>query len=396
MAKARTGGSIKSKLGFLIYGKQGTWKSSMCLEFAKFKREDGKPFRVLYLDPEFGSIDDYIDGLAERGIDPNNIYIVYTQSLGEVREYIKKATLNEDFYELDDDGNETDIVVTDTDGEPFRVDAIVVDGASVLYIATQQGLVEFSQKRALVKAKRKELAGIEKIVATAEAGLERLDWNRLATKGQDLILDLNASGKHWAITARETFEREQVEVTDKDGNKSYMNVSTGISIPEGFKNMGYNAKTVLHMIMNEDGEVQAIIENKDRSGVHKQNQLLEAPTLMDWSVVIEKNKNREDFVLANGMGESVKIEQKIYEEEILAMEAEFDEPPFDTSDDTNKTSNAKQLQENISKIMKGMDVDKRKTLKTRLTSQGLPFKPTEIKETTDIKTLEQILVVISK
>ena len=39
--------AVKEKLGFLLYGKQGTWKSSLCLEFAKLKREDGEPFRVL-------------------------------------------------------------------------------------------------------------------------------------------------------------------------------------------------------------------------------------------------------------------------------------------------------------------------------------------------------------
>ena len=42
MARARKGTSTQTKLGFLIYGEQGTWKSSMCLEFAKYKREDGK------------------------------------------------------------------------------------------------------------------------------------------------------------------------------------------------------------------------------------------------------------------------------------------------------------------------------------------------------------------
>ena len=61
MARARKGRSIKQKMGFLIYGKQGSGKSSLALEFAKMKREDGKPFRVLYLDSEAGSIDSYLD-----------------------------------------------------------------------------------------------------------------------------------------------------------------------------------------------------------------------------------------------------------------------------------------------------------------------------------------------
>ena len=154
MARARKGRSIKQKMGFLIYGKQGSGKSSLALEFAKMKREDGKPFRVLYLDSEAGSIDSYLDDYEAEGIDIDNIYIVYTQSLSEVNSYISKITKGEDLYELDDDGNETDDIVLDSDGEPFKPDAIVIDSASVLYIATQQGLTEFSKKRAKVRANK--------------------------------------------------------------------------------------------------------------------------------------------------------------------------------------------------------------------------------------------------
>lgn len=95
------------------------------------KRPDGKPFRVLYLDPESGSVDDYLTKIEKNGVDLGNIYIVYTQSVGEVQEYIRKARANEDFYELDEDGYETDKVVLDADSQPFRADMIVVDGTSI-------------------------------------------------------------------------------------------------------------------------------------------------------------------------------------------------------------------------------------------------------------------------
>ena len=389
MARARKGTSTQTKLGFLIYGEQGTWKSSMCLEFAKFKREDGKPFKVLYIDIESGSIDDYIDGLSEQGVNPDNIYIVYTQSLGEVREYIKRVTMNEDLFELDDNGEETGEIVTDADGDPFRADAIVVDGVSVLYIATQQGLTEFSKKRATVRAKKNELSGIEKVVAIEGSGLELKDFNTLVFKGQDLILDLIASGKHWAITARETDEKERVKVVN-NGETSFSSVATGRKQPEGFRNMSYNAKTILHMVMNDDGEVQAIVENKDRSLVHNQNALLENPSLMDWSVVIERNKNRKEFVLANGLGESVRTEQKIYEKEILGVEN--DEPSFD-ADNSGGVKTAEQYQADIVAVIQKMDANKKKTLKTQLSNAGLPVKYSVV---TDTQVLEQILAVISK
>ena len=31
-----------------------TWKSSFCLESMKLKTEEGRPFRVLFIDPENG------------------------------------------------------------------------------------------------------------------------------------------------------------------------------------------------------------------------------------------------------------------------------------------------------------------------------------------------------
>lgn len=164
MAKARIASEIQSKLGTLIFGEQFTGKSTLASQLAYFKRPDGKPFRVLYLDPESGSIDDYLGDLKANGVDIANIYIVYTQSLGEVRQYISKVKNNEDFPVLDDEGNETDDIVLDADGKPFRADAIVVDGASILNLTTKQGLVEFSKKRNAVKAKKDNLIGDEKVV----------------------------------------------------------------------------------------------------------------------------------------------------------------------------------------------------------------------------------------
>ena len=204
MAKARKASVTQSKLGMILYGEQFTGKSTMDMQLAYFKRPDGKPFRVLYLDPETGSIDDYLGELEANGVDLNNIYIVYTQSLGEVRQYIAKVKNGEDFYELDDDGDETDEIVLDADGEPFRADAIVVDGTSILNLTTKQGLIEFSKKRNKVKADKDGLVGDARLVKIEGAGMELKDYQTINFKGQDLILDLMASGVHYIATARET------------------------------------------------------------------------------------------------------------------------------------------------------------------------------------------------
>lgn len=207
MATGRGGNRIKTRLGFLLYGAYGTWKSSFCLESMKLKTEEGRPFRVLFIDPENGGIDTYLDKYEEQGIDLRNIYIVYTQSLTEVEDFIQRAKDGEDFYEFDDDGNETDEVYLDSEGNPFRPDMIVVDGASLLYTAKQQSIIEFSKKRATVRAKKKELTGMEKDVAIEGAGMEIKDFNTLKFDGQNLILNLLASGKHFAVTARERLKQ---------------------------------------------------------------------------------------------------------------------------------------------------------------------------------------------
>lgn len=297
MAKARKASVTQSKLGMILYGEQFTGKSTMAMQLAYFKRPDGKPFRVLYLDPETGSIDDYLGDLEANGVNLENIYIVYTQSLGEVRQYIAKVKNGEDFYELDDDGDETDNVVLDADGEPFRADAIVVDGTTILNLTTKQGLVEFSKKRNKVKADKDGLVGDARLVKIEGAGMELKDYQTINFKGQDLILDLMASGVHYIVTARETDEKETIKQSDG----STMSVVTGRKIPDGFKGMTYNVKTEIRMYRNEEGTVCAHVK-KDRTHTHEDNSIIEDPTLLDWQSVIDKTADKKAFVVDDIFG----------------------------------------------------------------------------------------------
>lgn len=366
MARGRKGRSIKQKMGFLIYGKQGSGKSSLALEFMKMHREDGKPFRVLYIDSEAGSVDSYLDEYEAQGINVDNIYLLYTQSLKEVNEYITKVTNNEDLYELDDEGNETDEVVLDADGEPFRADAIVIDSASVLYIASQQGLTKFSQKRAKVRAIKNELTGLEKQVAIEGAGLEIKDYNTLKFDGQDLILSLLGSGKHFAVIAREQAEKETKETNEKG---KFTSVATGNKIPDGFKDLSYNVKTVLHMIEDEFGNIIAEVKDKDRTNIHKRNEIIENPTLLDWEVLIERGKGKKDYVLANTLNEAVDEEENKY---IKNDKDNSDIPNINNEKDTEKE--IEELKSKIKKIVTGLSSDKKKALKPQLDKLGLPTK----------------------
>lgn len=386
MAKARKASITQSKLGFIFYGEQFTGKSTMAMQLAYFKRPDGKPFRILYLDPETGSIDDYLGDLEESGVNLENIYIVYTQALGEVREYIAKVKNNEDFYVLDEEtGDETDEVILDADGEPFRADAIVVDGTTILNLTTKQGFVEFSKKRNKVKADKAGMIGDERLVKIEGSGIELKDYQTINFKGQDLVLDLMASGAHYAITARETDEKETI----KQADGSTMSVTTGKKIPDGFKGMTYNVKTEIRMFRNEDGTVCAHVK-KDRTHVHEDNIVIEDPTLIDWQNVIDKTADKKSFVVKNDLTKAVNIEQDIYKKEILG---EVGNPVSQDKIENLPTDDLEALKKEILAKKNLLPANKKAALKGKLEKNGLP---TAFKNVTDVEVLKKVLIVMGE
>ncbi len=388
MAKARKASVTRSSLAFLLYGEQFTGKSTMALQFAYFKRPDGKPFRVLYLDAEAGSVDDYLGDLEADGINLENIYIVYTQSLGEVRQYLTKIKNNEDFYALDDEGNETEEVVLDADGNPFRADAIVVDGTSILNLTTKQGLIEFSKKRNRVKADIDGLIGDAKLVKVEGAGLELKDYQTINFKGQDLILDLGALGIHYAVTAREADEKNTVKTPDG----KTMSIETGRKVPEGFKGLAYNVKTEIRMFKNEDDIICADVK-KDRTNIHP-GEIVENPSLLDWQAVIDKTSNKKSFVISNALTKAVDIEQDIYSKEI---EGKLGSPKTDTKTVQKDkivsavNSNIDVLKKEIISKIKALSAVRQNKARQLLKEAGLPI---ALKNIADVSVLEKILKVI--
>ena len=385
MATGRGGNKIKTRLGFLLYGDYGTWKSSFCLESLKLKNEDGTPFKVLFIDPENGGVDTYLDKYEEAGIDLRNIYIVYTQSLTEVEEFIQKAKDGDDFYEFDDDGNETDEIYMDAEGKPFRPDMIVVDGATLLYVAKQQSIVEFSKKRATVRANKNEVTGMAKEVAIEGAGLEVKDYNTLKFDGQNLILNLLASGKHFAVTAREKDEKESFK--DKNGEIKMM--ATGRKIPDGFKDVAYNCKTVIRMFKDDDGIIKGLIDQKDRTLVHEQNEIIIEPTILDWQAAIDKNKGKKDFTVANNINSAIEKELKAVEKDNAKFDNEMsaektDSPSLSTADDYKNA-----IKDAISKLPQTEKSKKQ----TEISGAGLPK---AYQKLTDIEDLKKYYAIVTQ
>lgn len=386
MATGRGGNKIKTRLGFLLYGGYGTWKSSFCLESMKLKTEDGRPFRVLFIDPENGGVDTYLDKYEEAGYDLRNIYIVYTQSLTEVNEFINKAKNGEDFYEFDDDGNETDDVYLDADGKPFRPDMIVVDGATLLYTAKQQSIIEFSKKRATVRANVKELTGMAKEVAIEGAGMEQKDWGTLKIDGQNLILNLLASGKHFAVTARE--KEDTAQVKDKDGN--FKTINLGTFHADGFKDVAYNCKTVLRMFKDDDGVIKGYIDQKDRTMVHEQNEIVIEPSITDWQTAIDKNVGKKDFVVQNNMNDAIEKELKAVEKD----NAKFDTKMKAENQSESTTFNTVEDYHNAIKDAIGnLSNTEKSKRQTEITKEGLPKAYQKIE---DIEVLKKYYSIVSK
>ena len=382
MARARVGSSIKKKLGMVAYGDPFTGKSTFASQLLFMRNEDGSPMKVLYIDCESGSIDYYIDDIEAKGGNTEELYIVYTQSLGEVLNLIDKVKNHDDFYLIDEEGEETDEVLLDKQGNPWHPDAMVIDGITVLSSTVKQGLVEFSKKRAKVKADDAGLVGDAKLVKVEGAGMELKDYNAVKFKQSNLILSLISSGVHWICTAREASEK----VYEKDSEGKQISVETGKKVPEGFgKDCVFNAHTALRFTRDEYGDVIAICD-KDRTGVHMAGEVISNPQLSDWQGIIDSSAGKKEFVVKNDLASAVATEQKLYTEEILGS---IESPTV-----ANNRASAKEIVAEINATMKAMSQDERNEKKNALVAANLAANPTAIGKLTDTDTLNQILAIV--
>ena len=396
MARGRKAETVKKKINMLLFGEPFTGKSTFAAQAAYMHNEDGSPMKVLYIDCESGSIDNYLDKMEADGVDLGNIYILYTQSLGEILDYINKIKNNEDFYEIDENGNETEDIVVDANGNPFRPDIIIIDGVTVAHQAAQQGLLEFSKKRARVRANAKGLVGDEKLVSIEGSSLETRDWGNIAYKGSNLCLSLLGTGIHSIITCRE--KDETVTVKDSDGKIA--SVPTGKKIPAGFKNLDYNTHTVIRFYRDDDDEVCANVL-KDRTNIHP-NEILVDPQLLDWQKIIDNSVGKKDFVLNNTLDSAVLTEQEIYTAEVLnnssisLSKSEMEKNKIENesnSADSNKGITAMDIKAEIKNVISKLDPIAKKAMKEKLESNNLPISYSKL---TDVDVLNKILATISK
>lgn len=383
--KIRQGGLIKPKLNILFYGATGTGKSTQALEISKFKREDGTPFRVWVFDIESGGADEVLEELEDQGVDTRNIFVAYTQSLSEVEFYVSKIAKGEDLYYLDDDGDETEEPILDAYGEKFVPDAVIVDGTSVLKLTNTQSLLQLSQKRNKIKAKNAGGTAEEIYVATQNAGLEFRDYAQSNYAGQRLVLSLMALPVHVILTAREKDET----VSSKDSNGQFTSTPTGRKLPDSFKGIDYNIKSLIRTFRNEDDEVCYAIE-KDRTKTFNVGDVVVNPSLLAFEKTINKGVGRRQFAIKNDLDDAIQKDKEIFEQEVLG-DVINDNKIINNNDDVDIES----LIASINETMKNLTQAERDKKKAALASASLPATPSAIKKLTDADILTQILEIVN-
>lgn len=389
------GKDVKSKLAMLLLGDVGTHKSEIALQSTMLKRPDGKPMRVLYIDCENGSIVDRLGRFEKAGVNLDNLEIRYTQSYNKVIELVDRVANKEDWYEEDDNGEETDTVRLDSDGKPFRPDFIVVDGMKILFDSRQATYLSSSSKRAKLRAIQKEMDKLNKEVTIEGAKLEPSDYQRLNFDGSKLIIALVGSGANFVVTC---FAKPEMEndptTTEKDSFGNPKKRPTGKIINEGFKGMIEYCKTIMVLSTDEFGEVKGRIQDKDRTEIFASGTVIENPNLLMWQKAISK----DTLVIHNKVDESVSDDsnkmilnenpnakarlEQIDKEDAPVKEPEPKEEPKET---------VASLVATIDRLMGASGSDQRKSNVSKLKTAGKG----NYKKLTDMNALKEYIKILS-
>ena len=211
--------------------------------------------------------------------------------------------------------------------------------------------------------------------------MEIKDYQTLDFRGKELILDLMASGKHFVVTARE----KAVKINEKGDNGQFQMVDTGKVVAQGFKQVDYNVKTVLHTTVNDYGEVVAIVEDKDRTRVKSQGEVLTNPSLLDWQSVISGNADKQEFLVKNSLQEGIEKEIEYQVESVVKNSGGLiDKSDFDT--------NLENLKSEVKDIINQLREKKDKTLMGRLSKlfDDNGVKEKNIDKYKDVESLQKV------
>ena len=225
------------------------------------------------------------------------------------------------------------------------------------------------------------MTGDEKAVKIEGAGMELKDYQQLNFKGQSLILDLNATGVHYVVVCREKDETE-----NKIVNGSSVSVSTGRKIPDGFKGQGHNVDTEIRLYKQNGAHLAHFV--KDRSDVHRDEEIVEDLTLLEYQSLISNSAKNKDFVIKNGLSDAVKTEIKLNMRDLGLDENEIEE-----SSDVKKELSLDELKANLSKMLSDASPIKKNAAKNAVEEAGLS---TRFRSMTDIEELKKVAAIMEK
>ena len=235
------------------------------------------------------------------------------------------------------------------------------------------------------------MIGEAKAVKIEGAGMELKDYNALNYRGQSLILDLNASGVNYMVTCRE--KNETVSVKDDKGAIS--SVATGRKLPDGFKGQDYNVDTEFRLYRNpEDNAVVMAYFDKDRTGLHKDCEIVENLSLVEYQDVLDRSAKHKEVILKNGLDEAVKTEVKLTMRELGLNDSESEEET--AAKDTGKTAanDIEALRAEVKKMVSGLtNPVKKAEVQKKIKEAGLPIAFTKI---TDYETLSKVYEILKK
>lgn len=372
MAKAKRGSTVKKGLKFFNFGEAGTWKSTFALDFMKMKSENGKPLRVLYIDCEAGSVDNYLESLEEQGINLDNLLLVYTTSYSEVEEWAQKAMQEETLYIEDDDGNLEEVL--DADGNPFVADVIVVDGITVISDNVKFAAINVSEKRAKLKAKSQDKTATEQFVAESTAGLEFKDHDKIKMKGKNLLRSLiTGTDKYVVVTSREKTKKQMVDV---DGKMQLVEVG---KVPDTWDGVEYEFFTVLRHFEDDMGQIKAQVMRKDRTQVYAQNVVIDDPSPLLWQEVIDKNKGKKSNIVGNSMSDSIKKDEDLLSESMTNKKEKVQE------EETASEVTVDGLRNEIGKLISTLTPLKKKSLGAKVKASGLDIDFNQIEAISDLE-----------
>jgi hypothetical protein len=166
-------------------------------------------------------------------------------------------------------------------------------------------------------------------------------------------------------------------------------MATGRKQPSGFKDVRYNVKTVLRTFKDDDGIIKAIVENKDRTLVHEQDEILVEPTLLDWQAVIDKNKGKKDFTIANNLNKSVDKEMKAIEKQNAKFDEEWDNSKSNNSEIELKI--AEDYHDAIKSIITKLSAKDKSLKQAKIAEAGLPKAYQKLKDIEQLKTYLNIV-----